>query len=120
LIALRIANGVTQTELAERLGVSASQVSRDERNEYYGVTVERAQRVVEALNESLRIQVENERQGHALSPFEAALTVGAPRFRQEASTNDVMGRISPQAYGVATAPSSSTHPHHVRLRGSSS
>ena len=49
LIALRIAKGLTQRELAERLGVSETQVSRDERNEYHGVTVDRANRILEAL-----------------------------------------------------------------------
>ncbi len=59
LIALRIANGLSQRELAERLGVSEAQVSRDERNEYHGITVERAQKVLEVMGESLRIQVED-------------------------------------------------------------
>lgn len=59
LIALRIANGMNQRELAERLDVSEAQVSRDERNEYHGITIERAQRVLEAMEESLRIQVED-------------------------------------------------------------
>lgn len=49
LIALRIANGLTQRELAQRLGVDEAQISRDERNEYYGITLERAQRVLDAL-----------------------------------------------------------------------
>ena len=49
LIALRIAKGLTQRELAERLDVSETQVSRDERNEYHGVTVDRANRILEAL-----------------------------------------------------------------------
>lgn len=57
LIALRIANGVTQKELAERLGVSEAQVSRDERNEYHGITIERAQRIVSAFNEEINISV---------------------------------------------------------------
>src|SRR3989442_11299788 len=39
LIAARIANGMSQRELADRLGVSETQVSRDERNEYHGITV---------------------------------------------------------------------------------
>jgi DNA-binding XRE family transcriptional regulator len=58
LIALRIANGVTQRELAERLGVNESVVSRDERNEYHGITVERAQRILDALNETVTARVE--------------------------------------------------------------
>ncbi|MCM3715608.1 helix-turn-helix transcriptional regulator [Alkalihalobacillus oceani] len=32
---------MSQQDLAERLGVSPSQVSRDERNEYYGARLER-------------------------------------------------------------------------------
>jgi DNA-binding Xre family transcriptional regulator len=58
LIALRIAQGVSQRELAERLGVHESQVSRDERNEYHGVTVERANRIAEALGVTIRSVVE--------------------------------------------------------------
>jgi len=50
LIALRIAGGISQKELAGRLGVSEAQVSRDERNEYQGITIDRAQRVLDALN----------------------------------------------------------------------
>ena len=59
LIALRIANGLSQREVAERLGVSEAQVSRDERNEYHGITVERVQKVLDAMEESLRMQVED-------------------------------------------------------------
>ena len=59
LIALRVANGLSQRELAERLGVSEAQISRDERNEYHGITVERAQRVLDAMGEALRMQVED-------------------------------------------------------------
>ena len=58
MVALRIAQGVTQRELARRLGVSESQVSRDERNEYFGITLERATRVVEALGFRLRTKVD--------------------------------------------------------------
>ena len=54
LIALRIAAGVTQRELAQRLGVHESQVSRDERNEYHGATMERVRRVLDALHVQLR------------------------------------------------------------------
>lgn len=49
LIAYRIYIGMSQSELAEKLGVSASQVSRDERNEYYGATLERIQSVMDAM-----------------------------------------------------------------------
>ena len=50
LVALRIACGLTQRELARRLDVHESQVSRDERNEYHGITVERASRILDALD----------------------------------------------------------------------
>jgi len=58
LVVLRIAQGISQRELAERLGVHESQVSRDERNEYHGITVERAQRVLDALDVEVRSMVE--------------------------------------------------------------
>ncbi|MGI8538923.1 MAG: helix-turn-helix transcriptional regulator [Rubrobacteraceae bacterium] len=57
LIALRIANGLSQKELADKLGVSEAQVSRDERNEYHGVSVERAQRILDAMGETLTTRV---------------------------------------------------------------
>jgi DNA-directed RNA polymerase specialized sigma subunit len=50
LVALRIAKGLNQRELATRLGVHESQVSRDERNEYHGITVDRASRILDAIN----------------------------------------------------------------------
>lgn len=54
LDALRIAQGMTQSELAARLGVHESSVSRDERNAYHGITVECASRVLDALGVELR------------------------------------------------------------------
>ena len=65
LIALRIHRGMSQRELAERLGVHESQVSRDERNEYNGITLERLTKVVEAFGVALRTTVEFERAGAA-------------------------------------------------------
>ena len=58
LIALRIARGISQRRLAERLGVHESQVSRDERNEYHGITLDRASRVLDALGVELRSTVQ--------------------------------------------------------------
>ena len=57
LVSLRVHKGVSQRELAERLGTHESQVSRDERNEYRGVTLERAGRVLEALGAELTTTV---------------------------------------------------------------
>jgi transcriptional regulator with XRE-family HTH domain len=57
LIALRIYKGLTQSQLAQKLGIDASQISRDERNEYHGITVERASRLLDAMGVELRSSV---------------------------------------------------------------
>lgn len=49
LTALRIARGWSQRQLAEALGVSETLVSRDERNDYHGITQERFARVLQVL-----------------------------------------------------------------------
>jgi ribosome-binding protein aMBF1 (putative translation factor) len=58
LIGIRIAMGLSQRELAEKLGVHESQVSRDERNEYYGITIERAARILDSLGVEATTRVE--------------------------------------------------------------
>lgn len=58
LIAYRIYLGLSQQELAERLNVSASQISRDERNEYYGATMERIQEVMKAMHMVAKTEIE--------------------------------------------------------------
>jgi ribosome-binding protein aMBF1 (putative translation factor) len=60
LISIRIAQGISQRDLSKRLGVHESQVSRDERNEYFGITLERAVKVLDALNVRLHTKVEIE------------------------------------------------------------
>ena len=59
LIALRISQGLTQRELAQRMGVNESQVSRDERNEYHGITLDRAQRILEVLEVRMTTTVQS-------------------------------------------------------------
>ena len=49
LIALRISKGLKQNELAIKLGVKESQVSRDEANEYHGASVEKIQKILNAM-----------------------------------------------------------------------
>jgi len=49
LIGVRVAPGLSQREMAERLDVHETQVSRDERNEYFDITIERASRILETL-----------------------------------------------------------------------
>jgi ribosome-binding protein aMBF1 (putative translation factor) len=60
LISVRIAQGISQRDLARRLDVHESQVSRDERNEYFGITLERAIKILDALNVRLHTKVEVE------------------------------------------------------------
>lgn len=47
LIALRIAFGLTQKELAHLLDVTEAQISKDERNEYHGVSFEKVGRIMD-------------------------------------------------------------------------
>jgi len=58
LIAYRIYIGMSQAELAERLGVSEAQVSRDEKNEYYGATTDKIEKVMKAMNMVTTIHIE--------------------------------------------------------------
>jgi hypothetical protein len=57
LISLRIYRGLSQRDLASKLNVHESQVSRDERNEYRGITVSRAAVILEAMGASLSSEV---------------------------------------------------------------
>jgi DNA-binding Xre family transcriptional regulator len=58
LVALRIYKGVKQKYLAEKLGVTEAQISRDERNEYRGASLERLQKVFDALGATSKTQIE--------------------------------------------------------------
>ena len=58
LIGLRIYLGLSQRQLAQKLEIDESQVSRDERNEYRGISFERAQAILEALGVRLVTRVE--------------------------------------------------------------
>ncbi len=58
LIGVRIALGLSQKELAERLNVSPAQVSRDETNDYHGITIERVQYILEKLGVRFVAEIE--------------------------------------------------------------
>ncbi len=66
-ISLRIAQGLSQRELANRLGVHETQVSRDERNEYFNISVERASKILRALKARLHTRVEVEQEHDLVS-----------------------------------------------------
>lgn len=57
LIGLRIKNGLTQTQLAEKLKVPPSQVSRDENNDYHGVTLPTVVKILKALKEEVYLKL---------------------------------------------------------------
>ncbi|MEX2347928.1 MAG: helix-turn-helix transcriptional regulator [Balneolaceae bacterium] len=58
LIGVRIATGLSQKEFAKKIGVSEAQVSRDENNEYHGITIEKAQRLLEILGVRFKAEIE--------------------------------------------------------------
>ena len=57
LIRARIAAGLSQKALAERLGVREQQVQRDEATRYAGATLERVQTVADALGVQIHERV---------------------------------------------------------------
>lgn len=58
LVAIRIAKGMKQKELAAKLDVNEAQVSRDERNEYFGASVQKIEGVLMALGANIKSKVE--------------------------------------------------------------
>jgi len=85
LISLRIAGGISQRELAKRLGVHESQVSRDERNEYFGITVDRATKLLNALHTKVSTTVE--------APPNSARNIG--EFKLKLKKTKGRGNLSP-------------------------
>ncbi|MEZ5402632.1 MAG: helix-turn-helix transcriptional regulator [Bryobacteraceae bacterium] len=57
IVKLRIARGVSQTELASRLGVSKQVVSRSEEDDYQGVSLSRLQEILDALQVRTKISL---------------------------------------------------------------
>jgi DNA-binding XRE family transcriptional regulator len=55
LIKLRIWRGLSQTDLANKLGVKQTQVSRDEREEYSGASMKKIKQVLQALDVDLML-----------------------------------------------------------------
>jgi transcriptional regulator with XRE-family HTH domain len=55
---VRIYLGISQKDFAEELDVSEAQVSRDEINEYHGITMEKAQRILETFNVRFNAEID--------------------------------------------------------------
>ncbi len=77
LIYARIASGLSQHDLADKLGVDESVVSRAESNEYHGVTKERAQRILDALDAKVRVDVGPKPPVHSAEEAPIALSLVA-------------------------------------------
>ena len=60
IVAIRIFKGIKQSELALRIGVKESQISRDEANEYHGASLEKIQKVLEAMGVVIESKVKIE------------------------------------------------------------
>ncbi len=60
LIAIRLADEISQEELARRLDVPVAQVVQDERDEYYGFTLQELDPIIRALNARISTRVELE------------------------------------------------------------
>lgn len=57
LVKLRIFRGLTQKELAAKLNIDETQVSRDERNRYKGVSLNRLLEVIDKLDVEIKCEV---------------------------------------------------------------
>ena len=105
LISIRIAQGLSQRDLAKRLNVHESQVSRDERNEYFGITLERAIRLLDALNVKMHTKVEDHQRpgscgGLIHQPFVRAVSLSiwkSPSMRPNACVAPARSLSRPSA-----------------------
>jgi hypothetical protein len=57
LVKLRIAKGWSPRRLADALGVDEAVISRDERDEYRGISKERIERILDALDAEAQVHV---------------------------------------------------------------
>ena len=57
VVKLRIARGISQTELAKRLGVSKQVVSRSEEEDYQSVSLTRLQEILDAIGIATQIHL---------------------------------------------------------------
>ena len=57
LVALRITKGMTQEELAHKLAITQGQVSEDEEDEYHGISVERARKILSVFGLEGRLRL---------------------------------------------------------------
>src|SRR5215210_746435 len=76
LVEARLDAGLTQKELAKRLGVSQAQVSRIEKRGYDAYTLNTLRRYVQALGDGFSLEVQVRQP--AAEPLEPAAVAGTP------------------------------------------
>jgi transcriptional regulator with XRE-family HTH domain len=89
----RALQDIPQREFARRLGMHETQVSRDERNEYFGIALERAAKILDALNVRLRTLVAIE--PLPPSPVARASWWGCWRTKSAVAGDSTSSRIEP-------------------------
>ena len=92
LIGVRIARGLSQRELAALLGVAEAQISRDERNEYHGITLERAQTILQKMGVQYRIEGDTE--GGELEPEKLVLARAPSPYVTEVPPINVPAQVA--------------------------
>ena len=74
LVDARQAAGLTQTEMAKRMGVSQSQVARIEKRGYYAYTLNTLRRYVNALGQAFSLEVKVRQRATERRPGQAAVS----------------------------------------------
>lgn len=81
LIKCRIYKNISQAELARRLNVDPSQVSRDERHEYYNITTKRYSDILSALEIEVTLSLNTPTPKVQLQPSNISTTQPTPPLR---------------------------------------
>jgi transcriptional regulator with XRE-family HTH domain len=103
LVEARIAAGMSQRELAEKLGVHESSVSRDERNDYYGVTVDRACRILQATGTRVQLSIARKAsEDDTMSLDEHAFSASPPSVFAETSARNLNEGGLSEKNGIGT------------------
>lgn len=71
LVEARLAAGLTQAEVAQRMGISQAQVARIEKRGYDAYTLRTLRRYLDALGEGFSLEIsvtQSESEAHALQP----------------------------------------------------
>ncbi len=99
LVKARIARGLTQAALGEKIGVVPQQIQKYEATDYEGVSLKRLKKIIEALGISLKGQVNIQREVEEVSSGDRdALGVGAETGMGEPGGFRSMLRKIPATY----------------------